>query len=77
VSGAVVKITDITPANKLGIKCVWVNRAGRLLGLSGEGASEAKPDLIVSSLEELVTVVIADSQVTASLDQHLLDTNVP
>jgi 2-haloacid dehalogenase len=52
---------DITPANKLGIKCVWVNRPGRLLGLSGEGASEAKPDLIVSSLEELVTVVIADS----------------
>jgi 2-haloacid dehalogenase len=26
---------DITPANQLGVKCAWVNRPDRLLGLSG------------------------------------------
>ena len=48
---------DVTPANKLGLKCAWINRPGRLLGLSGEGAAEAKPDLVVSSLEELVATI--------------------
>lgn len=48
---------DVTPANKLGLKCAWINRPGRLLGLSGEGAAEAKPDLVVSSLEELVAAI--------------------
>lgn len=48
---------DITPANKLGLRCAWINRPGRLLGLSGEGASEAKPDLVVASLSELVTSI--------------------
>jgi 2-haloacid dehalogenase len=48
---------DITPANKLGVKSVWINRPGRALGLSGEGAAEARPDLIVSSLAELVSTV--------------------
>jgi 2-haloacid dehalogenase len=48
---------DITPANKLGLKCVWINRPGRLLGLSGEGSGNAKPDLTVTSLEELVTAI--------------------
>lgn len=50
---------DITPANKLGLRCAWVNRPGRLLGLSGEGAAEARPDLTVSSLAELVQVLTA------------------
>jgi 2-haloacid dehalogenase len=45
---------DMTPANKLGLKCAWINRPGRLLGISGEGAAEARPDLSVSSLKELV-----------------------
>jgi 2-haloalkanoic acid dehalogenase type II len=45
---------DITPANKLGLKSAWVNRPGRVLGLSGEGASEARPDLTVSNVAELV-----------------------
>ena len=45
---------DIAPANKLGLKCVWINRLGRLLGLSGEGAGEARPDLTVATLSELV-----------------------
>jgi 2-haloacid dehalogenase len=44
---------DITPANTLGIKCVWMNRPGRLLGLFGKDASEAKPDLTVNNLSEL------------------------
>lgn len=48
---------DITPANKLGIKSAWINRPNRLLGLFGEGAAEAKPDLTVSSLEELVQAI--------------------
>jgi putative hydrolase of the HAD superfamily len=47
---------DITPANRLGLACAWINRPGRALGLSGEGAAEAKPDLTVSSLAELVAV---------------------
>jgi Amidase len=51
---------DVTPANKLGLKCAWINRPGRLLGLSGEGAAEAKPDLVVSSLGELVATISAN-----------------
>lgn len=45
---------DITPANKLGLKCAWVHRPGRALGLSGEGAAEARPDLEVPNLAALV-----------------------
>ena len=56
---------DITPANRLGLKCAWINRPGRLLGLSGEGAAEAKPDLTVSSLQELVAAVTAGSRAVA------------
>jgi 2-haloalkanoic acid dehalogenase type II len=48
---------DVTPANKLGLTCAWVNRPGRALGLSGEGAAEARPDLTVSSLQELVAAI--------------------
>jgi 2-haloalkanoic acid dehalogenase type II len=48
---------DITPANKLGLKCVWINRPERLLGLSGEGAAEARPDLTVGSLAEMLKVI--------------------
>ena len=51
---------DVAPANKLGLKCAWINRLGRLLGLSGEGAAEANPDLIVSSLEEFVSTISAN-----------------
>lgn len=56
---------DITPANRLGLKCVWVNRPGRLLGLSGEGSAEAKPDLTVSSLQELVRTITVNDGVVA------------
>jgi len=48
---------DISPANKLGLKCVWINRPGRLLGLSGDGSNDAKPDLTVSTLSELVAAL--------------------
>lgn len=45
---------DIAPANRLGLASAWINRPGRQLGLSGDGAAEARPDLTVSSLAELV-----------------------
>lgn len=45
---------DITPANKHGLTCAWINRPGRALGLKGYGAEQAKPDLTVSTLAELV-----------------------
>lgn len=51
---------DITPANRLGIDCAWVNRPNRLLGLSGEGAAEARPGLTVSSLAELVEALTSN-----------------
>ena len=49
---------DITPANKLGLRCVWINRPGRLLGLSGDGSAEAKPDFTVATLSELVAALM-------------------
>jgi FMN phosphatase YigB (HAD superfamily) len=48
---------DITPANRLGLTCIWINRPNRLLGLSGEGAAEARPDLTVSSLAEMLEAI--------------------
>ena len=48
---------DITPANQLGLQCVWINRPSRLLGLSGEGAAEARPDLTVASLAEMLAAI--------------------
>ncbi|WP_423199125.1 MULTISPECIES: HAD family hydrolase [unclassified Cupriavidus] len=57
---------DITPANKLGLRCAWINRPGRLLGLSGEGAAEARPDLTVSSLAELVAVLTGQAEVATT-----------
>jgi 2-haloacid dehalogenase len=55
---------DIAPANKLGLTCAWINRQGRELGLSGEGAAEAKPDLTVRSLAELVSSITRDERVS-------------
>ena len=56
---------DITPANQLGLKCAWINRPARLLGLSGEGAAEARPDLTASSLQEFVAAVTAGNRAVA------------
>jgi 2-haloacid dehalogenase len=68
---------DIAPANRLGIKCAWINRPGRELGLSGEGASEAKPDLTVSSLAELVSAVTSGERVTAQSNSGALRCEEP
>jgi 2-haloacid dehalogenase len=48
---------DIVPANRLGLACAWLHRPDRVLGLSGDGATDAKPHLIVSSLAELCAVL--------------------
>lgn len=48
---------DVAPANALGLTCVWVNRQGRQLGLTGAGTAEAKPDMTVGSLEELLRTI--------------------
>lgn len=48
---------DITPANKLGLRSAWIHRPERHLGLKGYGAEEAKPDLTVSTLAELVAAL--------------------
>lgn len=44
---------DVIPANKLGIRCAWINRPGRSLGSRVEDAVGAKPDLTLTSLSEL------------------------
>ena len=58
-------LANIAPANRFGLKCAWVNRPGRILGLSGEGAAEAKPDLTASSLAELVAIIAAGEHASA------------
>ncbi len=51
---------DIAPANRLGLRSAWIHRPGRSLGLSGEGAAEARPDLTANSLEALVAILSAN-----------------
>ncbi|MCZ0734254.1 HAD family hydrolase [Phreatobacter sp. AB_2022a] len=51
---------DIAPANQLGLASVWIARPGRRLGLSGDGAAEARPDLTVSSVAELVARLVGN-----------------
>lgn len=58
---------DITPANRLGLRCAWVNRPDRRLGLSGEGAAEAAPDITVSSMAELVVALTSHDRAAAAL----------
>ena len=45
---------DIRPCNKLGVKAAWLHRDHRTLGLSGQAAKLAVPDLTFTTLEELV-----------------------
>lgn len=47
---------DIVPANALGLTCVWVDRPGHVFGRAGKGAETAKPDHVVNSLGELVSL---------------------
>lgn len=44
---------DIVPANRLGLRCVWVDRPGHRFGRSGGGAEAARPDWVVAGLAEL------------------------
>ena len=57
---------DIAPANRLGLASAWIARPDRRLGLSGDGAAEARPDLTVSSLAELVTRLAGDGDAARS-----------
>ena len=45
---------DIAPANRLGIACVWVNRANRGGGTRG---ADAVPDLVVPDLATLARMM--------------------
>lgn len=44
---------DVIPAQSLGLATVWVNRPSARPGIGAVKAAEAKPDLTVTSLEEL------------------------
>ena len=47
---------DVVPAQALGLATVWVNRPSARPGVGAVKAADAKPDLTVSSLEELATI---------------------
>jgi 2-haloacid dehalogenase len=51
---------DVIPAQALGLATVWVNRPSARPGVGAVKEAEAKPDLIVSSLGELVTAVFQE-----------------
>jgi 2-haloacid dehalogenase len=48
---------DVVPAQALGLATVWVNRPSARPGIGAVKPAEAKPDIIVTSLEELATAV--------------------
>ena len=47
---------DVIPAQALGLATVWVNRPSARPGVGAVKAAEAKPDLTVSSLQELAEI---------------------
>ena len=51
---------DVIPAQALGLATVWVNRPSARPGVGAVKEAEAKPDLTVSSLAELVTAVFQE-----------------
>jgi 2-haloacid dehalogenase len=51
---------DVIPAQSLGLATVWVNRPSARPGVGAVKAAEAKPDLTVSSLEELAGIAVRD-----------------
>jgi 2-haloacid dehalogenase len=51
---------DVVPAQSLGLATVWVNRPSARPGVGAVKAAEAKPDLTVSSLEELAAAAAHD-----------------
>jgi 2-haloacid dehalogenase len=50
---------DVIPAQALGLATVWVNRPSARPGIGAVKPAEAKPDIIVTSLEELAAVVFS------------------
>jgi 2-haloacid dehalogenase len=51
---------DVIPAQALGLATVWVNRPSARPGVGAVRAAEAKPDLVVGSLEELAAAAAAN-----------------
>jgi 2-haloacid dehalogenase len=51
---------DVVPAQALGLATVWVNRPSARPGVGAVKAADAKPDLTVSSLEELAAIATID-----------------
>ncbi len=51
---------DVVPAQSLGLATVWVNRPSARPGVGAVKAANAKPDLTVSSLEELAALAVPD-----------------
>jgi 2-haloacid dehalogenase len=51
---------DVVPAQALGLATVWVNRPSARPGVGAVKNAEAKPDLTVSSLEELATAAFQE-----------------
>jgi 2-haloacid dehalogenase len=51
---------DVVPAQALGLATVWVNRPSARPGVGAVKTAEAKPDLTVSSLEELAAAAFQE-----------------
>jgi len=51
---------DVVPAQSLGLATVWVNRPSARPGVGAVKAADAKPDLTVSTLEELAALAVPD-----------------
>jgi 2-haloacid dehalogenase len=49
---------DVVPAQALGLATVWVNRPSARPGIGAVIPAEAKPDIIVTSLEELAATIL-------------------
>ena len=48
---------DVVPAQSLGLATVWVNRPSARAGIGAVKRADAKPDLTVTSLQELTTII--------------------
>ena len=57
---------DVAPGRELGLTTVWVNRRHSRKGSGATLATEAQPDLTVTSLAELVALHKARSRVAAA-----------
>ena len=50
---------DVVPAQALGLATIWVNRPSVRPGIGAVKPAEAKPDIIVTSLQELASLTSA------------------